>query len=191
MPNSLSENAWKRGWRDTKKGLGNWLFWILEAIVSPSVALYFNNGWIAIVVAIFGFVCLYLGATASAPIKQRNEARKYAVELENSIESIQDIETIVADLSLSIWMGKNLLRICQSNNTSSLTQEFGQWTSRTVGILRKTNSAEDAILFASDIDILSPLEATTKDYITALTNGINCTEKVVDRLKNSIQKERT
>ncbi len=73
---NLSESVWSRGWSNTKRGLGSWQFWVLEVfggglmgvLISPAAALIFVLGML---------VALWIGATAVAPIHQRNELLKY------------------------------------------------------------------------------------------------------------------
>lgn len=71
---SLSESAWVRGWSDTKKGIGTWQFWLLEVFGGGLMAIFVNPT--AALILILGMaVAVWISATASAPIKQRNELR--------------------------------------------------------------------------------------------------------------------
>ena len=81
----LGESAWRRGWHDTKRGWKSWPFLLWEVVVSPVagvVAGVFNDPVIGTVVGValvlIGLVSVWAGATASAPFKQRNEARQLA-----------------------------------------------------------------------------------------------------------------
>ncbi len=75
MEHPLNESAWRRGWQDTKTGWKHPLFWALEVIVSPIAGILANNAWVSVLVVFVGVVSILIGATARAPIVQRNEAR--------------------------------------------------------------------------------------------------------------------
>ena len=68
------ESAWSRGWRDTKNGLGDWRFWALEFFGGGMIGLTWG-GWAALFAVASMFGCMWIGATVTAPIRQRNEER--------------------------------------------------------------------------------------------------------------------
>ena len=70
----LNESAWRRGWKDTKAGWKSWPFVILDAVVCAVVGSVFEWYW-GLGLFLFALFCVWVGATARAPIKQRNEAR--------------------------------------------------------------------------------------------------------------------
>jgi len=71
----LSESIWVRGWADTKHGIGTWQFWVLEVFGGGSLAI-FADPLVGLAFVAGTVVALWIGATAAAPIKQRNEARR-------------------------------------------------------------------------------------------------------------------
>ena len=73
MERPLNESAWQRGWQDAMRGWKSVWFIILEAIVAPLLGL-FVEWWWSIVAVAGGMLCIWIGATAKAPHKQRNEA---------------------------------------------------------------------------------------------------------------------
>jgi hypothetical protein len=70
----MSESAWARGWADTKQGLADWRFWAAEVFGGGFVAVYYDPV-LALVFVLGLAVALWLGATVSAPVRQRDEAR--------------------------------------------------------------------------------------------------------------------
>ena len=89
----MEETCWRRAWNDTKHGWGNWPFIWLEAVVSPIVGFCVgvattSAAWgfmAAIGVVVVGLVSVSIGATAHAPIAQRNEARALHASLANVV----------------------------------------------------------------------------------------------------------
>lgn len=82
----LEESIWRRGWDDTWRAIHSRLFWAIEvfgggliALADPILALIFIAG-IAIAV--------WVGATAAAPIRQRNEARKVLAAQNNTQKNL-------------------------------------------------------------------------------------------------------
>lgn len=70
----LTESAWKRGWNDTKTIWTNWQFFVLDAVVAVVIGGVFRWYW-GLAAVLFGMFCVWIGSTASAPVRQRNEAR--------------------------------------------------------------------------------------------------------------------
>ncbi len=99
----LNESLWRRGWQDTKRGWKSVWFIVLEAVLAPLLAL-FVEWWWGIVAVIGGMLCIWIGATTSAPIKQRNQARAKVVELEDELKKpkLFDIEWPTTTLELPI-----------------------------------------------------------------------------------------
>ncbi|MEO3414195.1 hypothetical protein AAFO92_06025 [Roseovarius sp. CAU 1744] len=70
----LEETAWICGWRDACWVIQNSkLFWVHDG--GGGAVIGAIEGWWAVVWIIGGFAFLLIGATASAPIRQRDEAR--------------------------------------------------------------------------------------------------------------------
>ena len=72
---SLRESLWRRGWNDTKAIWTSWPFYILDAVVAVVIGGILGWYW-GLAIVIFGMFCVWIGATARAPVKQRNEARE-------------------------------------------------------------------------------------------------------------------
>ena len=77
-----TESVWARGWRDIKKGLHSPWFWIAEVFVAGAVGVAINP-WLGLLAVAAGVFILWIGATAGAPFRQRNEARQRVAELED------------------------------------------------------------------------------------------------------------
>ncbi len=104
MEHSFSQSAWRRGWSDTKAVWTSWPFYVLDAVVAVMIGGLFLWYW-GLFVVLFGMFCVWLGATASAPVRQRNEAREKVIALESTKKRLLrkgDRETIeiVYDRSL-------------------------------------------------------------------------------------------
>ena len=72
---TLTEGVWRRGWRDTKTTWKGLPFVILDAVVCVVVGSVFAWYW-GLGLFLFAMFCVWVGATASAPVRQRNEARR-------------------------------------------------------------------------------------------------------------------
>ncbi len=70
----MLESAWARGWSDAKRRLADWRFWAAEVLGGGLVGMVANFA-IALVFVIGLAVAIWVVATVSAPIRQRNEAR--------------------------------------------------------------------------------------------------------------------
>lgn len=70
-----TESAWRRGWKDAKRGWTDWRFVIADMVALPLLAVFVSFP-IAIGVAALSLSAVWVGATASAPVRQRNEARQ-------------------------------------------------------------------------------------------------------------------
>lgn len=90
MTDSLSESACRRSWKDTKAAWTNWPFVVVSAVVSIVLFLigllvlawYWGVGFAAL--AILG---VWAYEIISAPYKQRNEARKQIMIVQNEGKS--------------------------------------------------------------------------------------------------------
>lgn len=81
----INQTVWKRGWSDTKKIWTSWQFYILDAVVAAIIGGLLGWYW-GLFLVLFGMLCVWLGATLSAPIRQRNEARKIIINLKTELE---------------------------------------------------------------------------------------------------------
>lgn len=89
MAHPLDQTAWRRGWNDTTAAWANWRFIVLEAVVAVVVGGIFGWYW-GLGIVIFGMVCIWLGATARAPVWQRNEARRLLAETPSKRKAIAE-----------------------------------------------------------------------------------------------------
>ena len=79
----LSESVWRRGWYETKRGWGHWSFLLLTLLISPttgllvglvtgpSIGVIAGSGLVIVVL-----VSVWIRATITAPVKQRNQLRQ-------------------------------------------------------------------------------------------------------------------
>ena len=81
----LLESVWERGWRDTKAALHSLWFWVIEVFGGGAVALVWGGGFALIFV--FGVaIALWIGATASAPLRQRREYQDELIAIKHRPE---------------------------------------------------------------------------------------------------------
>ena len=70
---------------------------MLEAVGAPIAGAIFTNGWLTIFLVIFGMFVIWIGATTSAPIRQRDEARLAVASATGSeVEVNKAIDTLRA-----------------------------------------------------------------------------------------------
>lgn len=84
---NLSESVWARGWSDTKHALGTWWFWALEVFGAGSIGVYTQDPVVGLIAVAAIAAALWIGATAGAPVRQRNEQREHIRNLEDSLSS--------------------------------------------------------------------------------------------------------
>ncbi len=100
VDHSLSESVWRRGWEDTKRGWTNWRFVVADMVILPLLAVVVSVP-VALVGALLSLSGMWIGATALAPIRQRNEARlareaaaakSDAPDLQEHVEMVKELE---------------------------------------------------------------------------------------------------
>jgi len=101
MEHPLNESAWCRGWQATKSTWTDWRFLAFEAVMAPLLG-FFVEWWWSIVLVAGGMLCIWIGATASAPVKQRNEARQRIKEIESEKPKMLDILCPTTSIGLPI-----------------------------------------------------------------------------------------
>jgi hypothetical protein len=101
MDYPINQSAWRRGWNDTKKVWTSWIFFVLDAVVAVVIGGVSEWYW-GLVVVVFGMLCAWMVETASAPIKQRNEARKRIEELEAEFEKPKLFDVLCPITSLGL-----------------------------------------------------------------------------------------
>lgn len=88
MEYPINESAWRRGWNDTRTQWTNWVFVIVNAVVSIALFLIglFVLAWYwGVVLAVLPFLGVWAYEIVSAPRKQRNEARKQVILLREEV----------------------------------------------------------------------------------------------------------
>lgn len=96
MEYPIDESVWRRGWSDTKKAWKNWKFYVFNLLAGGLIGGFFEWYWGLAVVG-FGVVCVWMAATGSAPIRQRNEVRKELTEIKNRSGDAGYVEAFILD----------------------------------------------------------------------------------------------
>ncbi len=78
-----NETAWARGWEDTKRGIADWRFWLFEFFGGGLIAIVWSAQAALLAVSVI-LVLMWLTVTATAPVRQRNEARRELAKHEGS-----------------------------------------------------------------------------------------------------------
>lgn len=99
MDLNFTETILERGWRDTKRAVVSFGFWAVQLVGTTVIGVRYENP-----IAMFAFlwtvaVVVWVCATVSAPIRQRNDLRAYGLNLE---DKIKDFEANVPRLSGSV-----------------------------------------------------------------------------------------
>lgn len=84
---SYYESIWSRGRKDTVLAAKSFPFIIVEVGGSILVGIISSNPWLALIYFVGLLVALWIGATLTSPIRQRDDERKRTRELEGLIES--------------------------------------------------------------------------------------------------------
>lgn len=115
----LSESVWRRGWQDTKAVWKSWQFYVFDALGGVIVGGVFEWYW-GLALVVFGMICVWMGATARAPVKQRNEARQKIKELEGELKKpkLFDVECRTATKMLPIKLKEDGTWEAYANNFS-------------------------------------------------------------------------
>ena len=116
MEYPLNQSYWGRGWKDTKTAWKSLPFIILDTVVCVVVGARFGWYW-GLGLFLFAMLCAWIGATASAPIKQRNEARNRIRELESEKPELFKIDWPGRPMNIFIGKGQD-----------------GRWTHREGGV---------------------------------------------------------
>jgi len=91
MEYPFDQSARRRGWNDTKVAWKSLPFIILDAVGCVVVGAIFVWWW-GVILFVFAMICVLIGATATAPFKQRNEARKRLSSLQTTLGQVGFIE---------------------------------------------------------------------------------------------------
>lgn len=95
-----AESVWSRGWNDAKAGWLDWRFVVLDAIGIPVIAVL-TDVWVPLTVAFASFILVWIGATASAPIRQRNEVWE-------ALAARLDIQETLKEASILLTMATHI-----------------------------------------------------------------------------------
>ena len=145
MEHQFNHSSWRRGWNDTKKVWTSWQFYVLDAVVAVMIGGIFEWYW-GLVVILFGMICAWLGATTSAPYKQRNEARLQVNKLK---DIIKENEIKSNTLKLIMKVRDDGVNLINDGFTIGQTDELGKWK---IQIGNWRNYAQSLIDSISPID---------------------------------------
>ncbi len=81
---SIYESAWQNCWKTTKMAWGHWLFWACEVFGAGVIAFWSAEYALIFVAALAS--AIWVVATVTAPIRQRDELRALSSELQDKIE---------------------------------------------------------------------------------------------------------
>ena len=148
-------SSWRRGWKDTKRGWKSWPFIAWEAALSPLAGTIVGlsidpilGGVATLSMVISGFVGIWIGATVSAPLRQRNDGRQRIGQLEGQISELVESEgteeqkkRLSQQIALKVIDGTRLLRefnaVMAFGDTWPI-EDFKKWQGSTASLL--TNS---------------------------------------------------
>jgi hypothetical protein len=93
----IRENAWRRGWRDTRSAWKDWRFLVWEVAVSPITGVILGltvhpaiGGTVTVAMVLSVLVGVWVGATVRAPYKQRDEAIEFSEQYKAGLEAEQE-----------------------------------------------------------------------------------------------------
>lgn len=101
MEYPITQSAWRRGWNGTKTAWKSLPFIILDTVVCVVIGAVFEWYW-GLGLFIFAMLCAWIGATASAPVRQRNEARKHVKHLESELGKPKLFDVVCQTTSLGL-----------------------------------------------------------------------------------------
>jgi len=118
MDYALNQSAWRRGWNDTKTIWTGWQFPVFELVGGGVIGRIFGWYW-GVLLVLFGMFCVWLGATASAPLRQRNEARTRIIALEKEKQPQIEVHPFPSKRPSSERHNKTAWAALEVTNTSS------------------------------------------------------------------------
>ncbi len=126
-----TESAWRRGWSDTKTAWKSLPFVILDAVVCVVVGSIFGWYW-GLGLFVFAMFCVWIGATASAPVRQRNEAwnvlSKKPKPMSNKDALLRAISTfcdsVIVEFTQRDVMNEHSCKSCPLMESSDFTQAY-------------------------------------------------------------------
>lgn len=115
----LSESAWSRGWKDAKRCFADWRFWAVEVLGGGGLALI--NPVLGLLFVVCLAIAVWFGATISAPVRQRDEAREAQSDLETDLEKAQTARIGFKVTNNCIWINGNTASISVAVENASDT----------------------------------------------------------------------
>jgi len=168
MEHPIDESAWRRGWNDTKTAWKSLLFIILDAVVCVLVGSIFEWYW-GLGLFVFAMLCAWIGATASAPVRQRNEAREQVRKLKES----RELKGCADDFIWDGWENLQKLELYKSHNLPIQEHElslYHDWFKSVSDWLNKDINSE-VVNWFTVVDI-GQIKPTMDNIIDSYESGI-------------------
>ena len=121
----MDESAWRRGWNDAKAGIVDWRFAVLGFAGSPILGVFTEPLWGGLS-AIGGLLLMWIGATATAPLRQRDEAREIA-SLGAASPEISALRALVGLRKMGTTQRNKWMTPVPSERWSEIAEEYGDW----------------------------------------------------------------
>lgn len=137
-------------------------------------------------VALVGFsmVCVWMGATARAPVKQRNEAREKLLKLQDTLGLVGWIEAVIidgVDLSNKIKRKRYItFSLCKQKELD----DFGEWYTAISAYLQKHIPGEYPFWYRSVF--IGNDEPSVTEVLKAYELGLDILEDIRKKLSPSI-----
>ena len=116
---------WRRGWNDTKAGWLDWRFLLLDVGGSPILGVLLEP-LTGVIAGLGGLVFVWIGATAKAPVRQRNEARVVAQSQTTGLFSSEIVTEALSQLSLERRIGVGIRNMGWDNTPLEKEEEWWQ-----------------------------------------------------------------
>jgi len=128
----------------------------LDAVVAVVIGGVFEWYW-ALVIVIFGMICVWMGATARASIKQRNEARAALKQIGNEYKAkLDDAAQTLAireKLGLLLSKGQEIRGKCANEKIPPPEDEANEWASEVEEFLVRELDRSYVSRFRSDAGV--------------------------------------
>ena len=131
-----NESILARGWNDTKRAAKSFPVLVVELGGAALIAVLTQDAKVTIYFLVGGFLCLLVGATATAPIRQRDEARldvgaartREEKQSERTLELEKELNTLKTHLLVMGLGTHGTIRAvisCSLNKTVSILESSG------------------------------------------------------------------
>ncbi len=141
MEYPVNQSAWRRGWNDTKIVWASWQFFVLDAVVAVIIGGVFL-WYLGLALVFFSMFSVWLGATALAPVKQRNEARNRITALEVEAKKRSEILGFIGGIENDIITGREILARVKNasfSDAQSIVDNLNKWRSLVGECLQREN----------------------------------------------------